>query len=104
MQRLESHGAADRILNGQRQILNGLLIEPRLHRMAEHANRDRSHAYLPADLIGDLHDGIFAELKADPIAIDLYRRNLQRLRRTARAGRRTVEAFVRVVLRSLAAN
>lgn len=78
LERLESHGAADRILAGQRQILDMLLIDPRLRRMAEFANKDRKNAYLPVDLLGDLHDGIFGELKADSVEVDLYRRNLQR--------------------------
>ncbi|HWE37309.1 MAG TPA: zinc-dependent metalloprotease [Isosphaeraceae bacterium] len=78
LERLESHGAADRILNGQRQLLRMLLIDPRLQRMAEFANRDRKNAYLPVEMLSDLHDGIFSELKADSVEIDLYRRNLQR--------------------------
>jgi hypothetical protein len=78
LQRLESHGAADRILNGQRMLLRSLLSGSRLQRMAEFANHDSKAAYPPVDFLGDLHAGIFSELKADPIAIDLYRRNLQR--------------------------
>jgi hypothetical protein len=76
--RLESHGAADRILGSQRGLLRMLLIEPRISRMAEFANREGKGAYLPADLLDDLHAGIWGELKSDSIAIDLYRRNLQR--------------------------
>ena len=35
-------------------------------------------SYWPTTLVRDLHDGIWSELKATPIEIDLYRRNLQR--------------------------
>jgi hypothetical protein len=78
LDRLESHGAADRILDGQRSLLRMLLVEPRISRMAEFANRAGTDAYLPAELIDDLHAGIWGELKSESIAIDLYRRNLQR--------------------------
>ncbi len=38
---------------------------------------DAQESYSPADLVKDLHAGILTELKAIPIEIDLYRRNLQ---------------------------
>lgn len=78
LERLEAGGAADRIAASRKVLLDELLIEPRLKRMSEYADRERENAYRPVDLLNDLHDGIFAELKADPIAIDLHRRNLQR--------------------------
>ena len=46
--------------------------------MSELATRCPKDAYTPADLIKDLHAGIWTELKPGPIEIDLYRRNLQR--------------------------
>ncbi len=78
LDRLESHGAANRILEGHRSLLRMLLAESRISRMAELANREGTRAYLPADLLDDLHAGIWGELKSDSITIDLYRRNLQR--------------------------
>jgi hypothetical protein len=76
--RLEATGAADRVLRGQAALLSTLLSERRVKRMAENAARDPSHAYEPAQLIDDLSDGIFGELKDSSIETDLYRRNLQR--------------------------
>jgi Met-zincin/Domain of unknown function (DUF5117)/Domain of unknown function (DUF5118) len=76
--RLESHGAADRIVDGQRSLLRTLLTEPRISRMAEFANRESGGAYPPVDLFEDLHAGIWTELADDSAEIDLYRRNLQR--------------------------
>jgi hypothetical protein len=78
LDRLEAHGAAERILASQRSLLRVLLTETRLDRMSELATRTPASAYAPADLIKDLHAEIWSELKATPIEIDLYRRNLQR--------------------------
>ncbi len=78
LDRLEAHGAASRILEGQTILLRSLLSERRLDRMAELANRDPKGAYPPTELFDDLHAGIWSELKGDPKEVDLYRRNLQR--------------------------
>ena len=78
LDRLEAHGAADRILNSQRSILARLLDESRLKRMSELATRQPQAAYRPDQLMNDLHEGIFSELEKAPPTIDLYRRNLQR--------------------------
>jgi hypothetical protein len=77
LQRLEPTGAAERILGSQRGLLGTLLNSRRIKRLAELATRD-GNAYKPADLIGDLHEGLWTELKKNPIDVDLYRRNLQR--------------------------
>ena len=77
--RLESHGSADRILAAQQSLLRMLLNQRRLNRMSELAARTPQSAYRPTDLISDLHEGIWGELaKPAPAEIDLYRRNLQR--------------------------
>ena len=78
LDRLESHGSADRILAGQRALLRMLLNATRLNRMSELAARTTDGAYRTTDLISDLHDGIWGELAKTPVEIDLYRRNLQR--------------------------
>jgi hypothetical protein len=78
LDRLEAHGAADRIVQAQTQILRSLLGEPRLKRMAEHANREPKNAYAPVDLFNDLHAGVWGDIKTESREIDLYRRNLQR--------------------------
>ena len=78
LDRLESHGTAERILSAQQSLLRSLINKIRLDRMSELAARAPKEAYTPADLVKDLHAGILSELKAKPIEIDLYRRNLQR--------------------------
>jgi hypothetical protein len=78
LQRLEPNGAADRILNSQRRLLGVLIDDARCKRMAEVASRSPNPAYLPTDLLGDLRSGIWSELDAAAVEINLYRRNLQR--------------------------
>lgn len=76
--RLESSGAADRILNGQRRLLTSLISDQRVKRMAEHAALAPDEAYLGTELMTDLRNGIWSELTEDQFLISLYRRNLQR--------------------------
>jgi hypothetical protein len=78
LDRLEAHGTAERIFSSQRSLLQRLISKTRLDRMSELAARTPKDAYTPSDLIKDLHAGIWSELKANPVEIDLYRRNLQR--------------------------
>lgn len=78
LQRLESSGAADRILSSQRMLLFTLLSDMRIRRMSEMAQRTGEGAYTPTQLAGDLTDGIFSELKRQAVEVDLFRRNLQR--------------------------
>jgi hypothetical protein len=76
--RLESSGAADRILASQRGLISTLLNDQRIKRMAEQSNRSTTGSYSPFDLLTDLRNGILSELSAPNVQVDLYRRNLQR--------------------------
>jgi hypothetical protein len=77
--RLESNGVADRILSNQRSMLTNLVNESRIKRMAEHVERaDGEVTYSPAQMLADVRDGIWSELKDESVRIGLYRRNLQR--------------------------
>jgi hypothetical protein len=79
MLRLESSGVADRVLSSQRSVLNALIQEARIKRMAEQVNRDgKDGCYTPAEMLADVRKGIWSELDGESVAIDLYRRNLQR--------------------------
>ena len=78
LDRLEANGVADRILNAQTALLRQLLTDNRAKRMAEQVARNPKDAYSPQAMLSDLRNGIFAELKGDPVDVDLYRRNLQR--------------------------
>ena len=78
--RLESNGAADRILSSQRRLLSSLINDNRIKRMAEHAamtNEDQ--AYMPNEMLDDIRAGIWGELQEDQFRVSLYRRNLQRV-------------------------
>jgi hypothetical protein len=79
LQRLEPGGAADRLLNGQRRLLNVLLDDNRNKRMAENGPRTEGGPYVSGDLVQDLHAGICGEFDDAAVQIDLYRRNLQRV-------------------------
>jgi hypothetical protein len=77
--RLESNGVADRILSNQRSMLTNLINESRIKRMAEHVERaDDEATYSPAQMLADVRDGVWSELKDESVKVDLYRRNLQR--------------------------
>lgn len=75
--RLEADGAPSRILSAQSRILRSLLSETRINRMTEHAQRSKD-AYTPVELMSDLRAGVWKELEQNEIAVDIYRRNLQR--------------------------
>ena len=76
--RLTSDGTAQRVLNAQSQVLRNLISAQRVNRLAELEQTKGNTAYSPAKLFLDLRDSLFRELKAKPMDIDLYRRNLQR--------------------------
>jgi hypothetical protein len=77
--RLESNGVADRVLASQRTVVNSLINEGRIKRMAEHSHRNGDkEIYTPAEMLSDVRKGIWSELDKQPIKVDLYRRNLQR--------------------------
>jgi hypothetical protein len=78
MLRLEANGVSDRILSSQRTVLNSLINDGRVKRMAEQAHRDGGEVYAPAEMLADVRKGIWSELDQKPVKIDLYRRNLQR--------------------------
>jgi hypothetical protein len=73
--RLEASGVPARVLGAQRGVLQALLAESRIKRMAEVAGAD---GYAPSALMADVTRGIWSELDSSKPAIDLYRRNLQR--------------------------
>ncbi len=77
--RLEPSGAADRVLRHQRRVLTRLITESRIKQMAEHTERtEEGDRYSPTEMLADVRAGIWGELERAPVAVDLYRRNLQR--------------------------
>jgi hypothetical protein len=80
LRRMEPGGAVDRIGARQRSVLNALVANDKMQRMIEYESfaRPRSTVYTVAELLGDVRQGVWAELAEGSCDIDLYRRNLQR--------------------------
>jgi hypothetical protein len=81
LRRIEPVGVLDRVRAAQQRVLSALLNPARLGRLVEQSALDGKSAYKPIEFLGDLRHGIWRELSAADsaaIAIDPYRRNLQR--------------------------
>jgi len=80
LRKIEPTSGQARVLGLQQGALNSILRSDRLLRLEEHEAILGNKAYNSAQLLTDLHAGIFFELSAPPetMKIDPYRRNLQR--------------------------
>jgi hypothetical protein len=78
LRRIEPEGSVTRINAAQRGLISGLMNDDRLARLIEFEAMAPSDAYPLAEMLGDLRGGIFSELKSGTVAIDVYRRTLQR--------------------------
>ena len=76
--RLTADGTAQRVLGTQSAILGNLISSRRVARMSEIEQTATGATYSPVKLFQDLRAGLFQELTAQPLEINLYRRNLQR--------------------------
>ena len=77
LRRIEPAGALARVNVAQERVLNSLLSNARFNRLIEQEAIDGMAAYKPADFMSDLRRGIWSEIEAGPVKIDVYRRNLQ---------------------------
>ena len=80
LRRIEATGAVDRIRTRQAAVLNTMLADARLNRLADQsalATAD-SPAYTIADLFTELQRGLFSEASAARPRTDEFRRNIQR--------------------------
>ncbi|MEX0780573.1 MAG: zinc-dependent metalloprotease [Balneolales bacterium] len=76
---IEPSGSVQRIMNSQQIVLNTLISESRISRMAELESFNGNQAvYTVDEMMTDITNSVWAELKGNPVEIDLYRRNLQR--------------------------
>ena len=75
--KIEHDGSVERIRALQTRTLNNLLDFGRMARMIENEALYGNEAYTLDDMMGDLRNGIFSELRRGQ-TIDTYRRNLQR--------------------------
>jgi hypothetical protein len=73
----EPSGELARIRNAQMSVLNRLLQDARLERMIEMDAFEPDKSYHTAEFLSDLRNGIWGELSASSVSIDIYRRNLQ---------------------------
>ena len=78
LRRIESSGAIQRVLSGQRQILAGLFNRARVERLIEQEALLGQDAYSLEELMADVRSGIWSELTARSVQINTFRRNLQR--------------------------
>jgi len=77
--RMSPYGGADAVQDTNQKLLAQLVNKDVFHRMAEAATFPGAQdTYDGADLLSDLNDGLFSELKQARPTIDLYRRDLQR--------------------------
>jgi len=75
--KVESAGSVERIRRFQTRTLNNLLDFGRVARMLENEALNGNEAYTTMEMMADLRNGLFNELKSSR-KIDIYRRNLQR--------------------------
>ena len=78
---MEPGGAVERIGARQRSVLNALVANDKMQRMIEYeafARPRTATVYTVAELLGDVRQGVWAELAEGSCDIDVYRRNLQR--------------------------
>ncbi len=80
LRRIEPTGSVERLRTRQSQILNTVLNDERLGRLAEEQAfaTKAAPAYSIAELLSDLSQGLFAEAREAKPVTDVYRRNLQR--------------------------
>jgi hypothetical protein len=79
LRRIEPEGSVARINQAQRGLITGLMNDDRIARMIEfEAMAKPGEAYSFAEMLGDVRSGIFSELNAGSVSIDVYRRTLQR--------------------------
>ena len=76
---IEVEGAVRRINQAQTRVINALFNDRKLERLIEfEALANGSPPYTLTDLVRDTRRGIFSELGSGRVAIDTYRRELQR--------------------------
>jgi hypothetical protein len=77
---VEPTGTQARVLRGHQTLLNIVLNNGRLERLANTQGlaRKGEDAYKLSEMLSDLRNGIWSELSGSRVSIDLYRRNLHR--------------------------
>ncbi len=78
LRKIEPSSGQARLLSLQQGVLNNLLRQTRVCRLQDQEAIAGADAYTMIDLLADLRGGVFSELQSDKVAVDPFRRNLQR--------------------------
>ena len=80
LRRIEPDGALPRVGSSQSRVLYTLMDTDRLNRLSEYEAlaKSRSEIYPLGEMLGDLRRSLWAELGSGSVAIDPFRRRLQR--------------------------
>lgn len=76
--RFKYTGVANDVSGMQKGLMQSLLSGARVRRLMDEELLQNGTAYTVTDLVNDVQDGIFSELTATNVKIDVLRRNLQR--------------------------
>lgn len=78
LRRIEPTGVLGRIGTSQQGVLAALLENPRISRLVEQEAIDGPTTYRPTDFLADVRRGVWRELDAPQVRVEVYRRNIQR--------------------------
>lgn len=80
LNRIEVEGGIRRIHTAQAGLINAVLNDRRMERLIEYdaMESNKANVYTLGEMLNDLRTGIWSELSAGRVAIDPYRRELQR--------------------------
>jgi hypothetical protein len=78
MNQFQYFGAADIIINQQKQTLESLLSPMRFKLLTDGEALDAKNAYTLREFMTDVQGGVFSEVAKPGASIDIYRRALQR--------------------------
>jgi hypothetical protein len=78
LRRIEAVGAIDRVHAAQNRVLTNLLNSARFARLVEQEALDGGLAYSPVEFLATVRKGMWRELDAPQVKIDIFRRELQR--------------------------
>jgi hypothetical protein len=76
--RFKYTGVADEVMSQQKALLETLLSQARIRRLMDAEILMPDNAYTGLELINDIQDGVWSELKAEAPKVDVCRRALQR--------------------------
>lgn len=76
--RIEARGAVDRIRDSQASLFGTLLQPAKLNTLVEYEALTGGDTYTLGEYMDDMRDAVWSELDNGSVAVNIYRRNLQR--------------------------